>query len=133
MVPFENDSLFTKKNHVLGWHWLVDFYQCSHLPTEGSILESILVQAAELAGATVVQSCFHQFSPHGLSGVVVIAESHLAAHTWPEHQAMCIDLFSCSPKINVQVAVDFIAEKIQAGKVDRRNITRGDLAEAKNS
>ncbi len=122
----ENELQPTKSN-VLGWHWLVDFYQCSHLPTEGPILESILITAAELAGATVVQSCFHQFSPHGLSGVVVIAESHLAAHTWPEHQAMCIDLFSCSQKISVQVAIDFIAEKIQAGKVDRRNMTRGDL------
>ncbi len=127
MLPIENDSLLTKKNQVLGWHWLVDFYQCSQLPTESSVLEAILIKAAELAGATVVQSCFHQFSPHGLSGVVVIAESHLAAHTWPEHQAMCIDLFSCSQRINVQVAIDFIAEKIQAGKVDRRNITRGDL------
>ena len=126
MLPIENDSLLTKKNHVLGWHWLVDFYQCSHLPTEPSVLEAILITAAELAGATVVQSCFHQFSPHGLSGVVVIAESHLAAHTWPEHQAMCIDLFSCSDRIQVQVAIDFIAEKIRPGKIDRRTTTRGD-------
>ena len=127
MLPIENESHLAKESLVLGWHWLVDFYQCSHLPTEPSVLEAILIKAAELAGATVVQSCFHQFSPHGLSGVVVIAESHLAAHTWPEHQAMCIDLFSCSPKINVQVAIDFIAEKIQAGKVDCRNLKRGDL------
>ena len=127
MLPMENESLLTKENQVLGWHWLVDFYQCSELPTEASVLEAILITAAELAGATVVQSCFHQFSPHGLSGVVVIAESHLAAHTWPEHQAMCIDLFSCSQKIKAQAAIDFIAEKIRPGKVDRRNITRGNL------
>ena len=126
MLPYNNEPQPTN-DQVLGWHWLVDFYQCSELPTEASVLEAILITAAELAGATVVQSCFHQFSPHGLSGVVVIAESHLAAHTWPEHQAMCIDLFSCSQKINVQVAIDFISEKIGPGKVDRRSITRGDL------
>jgi len=126
MLPFENEPQSTR-NEVLGWHWLVDFYQCSKLPTEPSVLEAILITAAELAGATVVQSCFHQFSPHGLSGVVVIAESHLAAHTWPEHQAMCIDLFSCSQSIQAQVAIDFIAEKIRPGKIERRNITRGDL------
>ena len=126
MLPFENEPQSTN-NQVLGWHWLVDFYQCSNLPTEPSVLEALLITAAELAGATVVQSCFHQFSPHGLSGVVVIAESHLAAHTWPEHQAMCIDLFSCSHRIQAQVAIDFIADKIRPGKVERRNITRGDL------
>ena len=112
---------------VLGWHWFVDFFQCANLPTESVILEMILVTAAEMAGATVVQSCFHQFSPYGLSGVVVIAESHLAAHTWPEHNSMCIDLFSCSEKFHAQVAIDYIAEKIQAGRVDQRNILRGNL------
>ena len=112
---------------VLGWHWLVDFFHCSKLPIDPLILESILIEAAELAGATVVQTCVHQFSPHGLSGVVVIAESHLAAHTWPEHQVLCLDLFSCSDKINAQVAIDCIAEKIRAGKVEQRNLTRGNL------
>lgn len=111
----------------MGWHWLVDFFQCANLPTDSVILESILVTAVEKAGATVVQSCFHQFSPYGLSGVVVIAESHLAAHTWPEHCSMCIDLFSCSDKIQAQVAIDYIAEKIQAGKIDQRHILRGNL------
>ena len=80
-----------------------------------------------MAGASVVQSCFHKFSPYGLSGVVVIAESHLAAHTWPEYHSMCIDLFSCSDKIQAQVAIDYIAERIQAEKVDQRHILRGNL------
>ena len=115
------------ESDVLGWHWLVDFFQCAKLPTETAILESILVTAAQMAGATVVQSCFHKFSPYGLSGVVIIAESHLAAHTWPEYYSMCIDLFSCSDKIQAQVAIDYIAERIQAEKVDQRHILRGNL------
>lgn len=86
-----------------------------------------MVAAAKMAGATVVQTCFHKFSPHGLSGVVVIAESHLAVHTWPEHNAMCLDLFSCSDKIKAQLAIDFIAGKINAGKVDLRTMVRGEL------
>ena len=120
----ESDS---PKGPALGWHWLVDFYRCARLPTEPQVLESILVFAAESAGATVVQSCFHQFSPYGLSGVVVIAESHLAAHTWPEHHAMCIDLFSCSDKIRVEIAIKLIAEKIGAGSIEKRKIERGNL------
>ena len=110
---------------ALGWHWLVDLMRCDHLPSEPEVLESILVAAAELAGATGVQSCFHRFSPWGLSGVVVIAESHLAAHTWPEHKAMCIDLFSCSQKIEAQIAIDFIAKKVGAAEVRTRMEPRG--------
>ncbi|HUP78851.1 MAG TPA: adenosylmethionine decarboxylase [Pirellula sp.] len=123
---FDNESL-SGKSDILGWHWMVDFFQCVQLPTDPFILETILVTAAEMAGATVVQSCFHRFSPHGLSGVVVIAESHLAAHTWPEHHALCLDIFSCSPKIHAQTAIDYVAEKIQARKIAQRHVSRGNL------
>jgi len=123
---FDNESP-SGESDILGWHWLVDFFQCVKLPTEPFILEAILVTAAEMAGATVVQSCFHRFSPHGLSGVVVIAESHLAAHTWPEHHALCLDIFSCSQKIHAQTAIDYIAEKIQARKIAQRLVSRGNL------
>lgn len=116
-----------KEQNALGWHWLVDFYDCEQLPSEPAVLEGMLVEAAKLAGATVVQSCFHRFSPHGLSGVVIIAESHLAAHTWPEHRAMCIDIFSCSHRIHSQVAIDYVASQIQAARVETRSIVRGDL------
>ena len=110
---------------VLGWHWLVDFHQCAYIPDDPSELEEILIAAAQLAGATVVQCCFHRFSPFGLSGVVVIAESHLAIHTWPEHQTICIDLFSCSEKINAQIAIDWIASKIQAKEIISKTFLRG--------
>ncbi len=125
-LHFETGTLTTESRR-LGRHWLVDLYQCSNLPVEGKLLKSILVTAAEKAGATIVECCFHQFSPHGLSGVVVIAESHLAAHTWPEHQALCIDIFSCSDKIEAQVAIEFIAEQVKAGKVNQRIMDRGCL------
>ncbi|MEQ1825645.1 MAG: adenosylmethionine decarboxylase [Pirellula sp.] len=109
----------------LGWHWLVDMQECAQLPTDPQSLEAILLEAARLARATVVQSCFHRFSPHGLSGVVVIAESHLAAHTWPEHRAMCLDLFSCSESILAGPAIDYIGEQVAAGKINRRCELRG--------
>ena len=114
-----------KLGEALGWHWLIDLYKCSNIPTDPVALEVIMVSAARNAGATVVQSCFHKFSPFGLSGVVVIAESHFAVHTWPEHNAMCLDLFSCSDKIKPQVAIDFISHEVRAGEVDQRNVSRG--------
>jgi S-adenosylmethionine decarboxylase len=104
----------------LGWHWLVDLSDCRNLPIEPHVLEAILLEAARRAKATVVQSCSHRFSPHGLSGVVIVAESHLAAHTWPEHRAMCVDLFSCSSSILADEAIDFIVEQVAADRVHRR-------------
>lgn len=75
----------------------------------------------------MVKSCFHKFSPYGLSGVVVIAESHLAVHTWPEHRAVCLDLFSCSNKIDAQAAITFVADQLKAGNVvvreERRQVS----------
>ncbi len=123
------DEILPVAMRGLGSHWLVDFYECQRLPNDRQALEAMLVIAAEKAGATVVQSCFHQFSPYGLSGVVVIAESHLAGHTWPEHRAMCIDFFSCSSKIDATIAIAFIASQVQAARTDQRNIVRGSLLE----
>jgi S-adenosylmethionine decarboxylase proenzyme len=56
---------------------------------------SAMLRAAEASGATIVTHSFHHFSPHGVSGAVIIAESHLAIHTWPEHQFAAVDFFSC--------------------------------------
>jgi len=108
----------------LGWHWLVDFSECGLLPSTLQETEEILTVAAKKSGATIVQKCFHAFSPHGLSGVIVIAESHLAIHTWPEHRAIAVDFFSCSQKLDVQAAIDHMREAFGAIGCDVRKIVR---------
>ncbi len=62
-------------------------------------LEKILCDGATAAGATVVESTIHAFNPHGLSGVIVIAESHIAIHTWPEDGYAAVDIFTCGEAI----------------------------------
>ena len=81
---------------ALGHHLLVEFTGCdaSFLADLGRVTSAML-QAAETAGATVVTHSFHHFSPYGVSGAVIIAESHLAIHTWPEHGFAAVDFFSC--------------------------------------
>ena len=54
-----------------------------------------MVEAAKRAEATIIDVVFHEFNPFGISGVVVIAESHLSIHTWPEHRYAAVDIFSC--------------------------------------
>ncbi|MBU1650990.1 adenosylmethionine decarboxylase, partial [bacterium] len=84
----------------LGRQILVEFYHCDaeKLNDERHIAKA-MHDAAELSGATIVEEVFHMFSPHGVSGVVVIAESHLAIHTWPEYGYAAVDLFTCGDEI----------------------------------
>ncbi len=118
--PVENKPSEIISVKTLGWHWFLDLSQCGSIPTAPKELEAILCESARIAGATIVESCFHSFSPFGLSGVVVIAESHLAIHTWPEHHAVCIDLFSCTESLDVTKAFSFLESVFQAEGADVR-------------
>ncbi len=82
--------------------------------------------AAEKMGATVVISEFHRFSPYGISGVVVIQESHLTIHTWPEYQYAAIDIFTCGT-IDLQKGTDFLIETFEARESDYRLLFRGKI------
>ncbi len=81
---------------VLGHHYLIELYGCTReILVDINVLEKAMVEAAESAGATVVDKVFHGYSPQGLSGVVVISESHLTVHTWPELEYAAVDVFTC--------------------------------------
>ena len=111
----------------LGKHVLAEFYDCdTGLLNDPEIIERFMNEAAEVSGATIVQSVFHMFSPHGVSGVVVVAESHLAVHTWPEYGYAAVDYFSCGP-VDSGAAIRFLQEKLSAEKVTTREIERGIL------
>ncbi|MFQ5847802.1 MAG: adenosylmethionine decarboxylase [Candidatus Methylomirabilales bacterium] len=95
---------------ALGRHLLVELYGCDPelLKKVGAVRE-IMVTAAKACKATVVDVAFHEFKPFGVSGVVVIAESHLSIHTWPEYQYAAVDIFTCGETINPEQAVEHIA------------------------
>jgi len=81
---------------ALGRQVLLELYDCdAEALSDEALLREAFLDAARLAGATVVTDVFHRFSPYGVSGVVVIAESHLSVHTWPEHGYAAVDLFTC--------------------------------------
>jgi len=88
-----------------------------------------MVNAALEAGAEVREVVFHKFSPQGVSGVVVISESHLAIHTWPELGYAAVDVFTCGEKVNPWEACNFVAEAFGAGYVKAQEITRGSMVD----
>ena len=83
--------------------------------------------AAIACGATIVNSVFHTFNPHGVSGVVVIAESHLAIHTWPEYSFAAIDVFTCGQSIDPWLAIRQLKKYFKAKSIKTIEFKRGEL------
>ncbi|QHL89298.1 polyamine aminopropyltransferase [Nibribacter ruber] len=111
---------------ALGRHILVEFYNCSpELMNDVVHIENSMVEAAETAGATVINSTFHHFSPYGVSGVVVIQESHLAIHTWPEYGYAAVDLFTCGETVDPWVSYDFLQKAFKASHGSSMECRRG--------
>lgn len=111
---------------ALGRHILVEFFGCKpEIMNQVSTIEQGMVHAAETAGATVINSTFHHFSPYGVSGVVVIQESHLAIHTWPEFQYAAVDLFTCGDDVNPWKSFDYLKKVFQASNYSAIEMRRG--------
>jgi len=100
--------------HALGRHLLVELHGC-HPDTlkKVDVVKDILVGAARACGATIVDVAFHEFNPFGVSGVVVIAESHLSIHTWPEYRYAAVDIFTCGDVIKPERAVSYVASRFR--------------------
>jgi spermidine synthase len=113
---------------ALGRHILVEFCDCDPaILNESKLIEAHMVEAASRAGATVISSTFHHFSPHGVSGVVVIAESHLAIHTWPEYGYAAVDLFTCGDECDPWNAFHYLKEAFEAKRSIETELRRGQL------
>jgi len=113
-----------------GKHILAEYFECdcTYLDSEQAIRE-VMLEAASASGATIVGNIFHHFSPQGVTGVVVIAESHLAIHTWPEYRYASVDLFTCGSHLDPWVGFEYLKERLQSRKWMSKEIIRGTLEE----
>lgn len=111
---------------ILGRHLLAEMSECnSPILNDISQLEKIMMEAARLAGATVVKSVFHRYNPQGLSGIVVIAESHISIHTWPEYRYAAVDCFTCGQNINPNRIIDHLIEALGCSSIQLSDLNRG--------
>ncbi len=117
----------SKKVHKpIGHHYIVEASGCDpEIIGSVSKVQQILVQAAEIAGATVWAVSFNKFSPKGVSGVVVISESHLSTHTWPEFGYGALDIYTCGEKVDPEKAISYAVEAFGAATSHMTEITRG--------
>lgn len=110
----------------LGRHLLAELTGCSAaLLDDLEKLQEIFKTAAEKAGATVVNATSHRFSPHGVSVVVVISESHVSVHTWPEYGYASVDFYTCGDTVDPHKGLDYITQMLGATGVQVQEIARG--------
>jgi S-adenosylmethionine decarboxylase len=107
-------------------HTLLEYSQCERERLRSSkTIRQILCQAVLAAGGTIVKATFHNFSPYGVSGVVVITESHVTIHTWPEYAYAAVDIFSCNPKLDHRLIERHLKRALAARQSSRRTFKRG--------
>ena len=112
--------------NALGRHLLLELFDCdSESINNLEAVKSSLIEAAKRAQATIVDVVFHEFNPFGISGVVVIAESHLSIHTWPEYRYAAVDVFSCGDVLQPEIAVTYLVEQFGAERASVVEMQRG--------
>ena len=110
----------------LGTHLLLEMSGCDpRLLDSTEEVRTALLRAATRAKATVLGNSFHRFSPQGVSGVVVIAESHLSIHTWPEYGYAAVDVFTCGDQAMPHRAAEYLIEALAPARHELRELPRG--------
>jgi S-adenosylmethionine decarboxylase proenzyme len=112
--------------YALGRHLLLELKICNEgVLDDLNFLKDCLNEAAIQSGATVVGESFYHFSPYGVSGVVNIAESHIAIHTWPEYGYAAVDDFTCGNDVDPEKAARVITDKLEAQSHSLIELRRG--------
>jgi S-adenosylmethionine decarboxylase len=114
----------------LGSHLLIELFGCkpSTIEKEDTV-GSAMLEAAVVSEATIVADSFHEFKPFGVSGAVIIQESHYTIHTWPEHGYAAVDLFYCGGSIKVRRAVEMLQERFEPTRIKFLVVRRGNQSE----
>ena len=115
MIDPRSGKSVRESDFALGRQMTVEFYDCDPAKlANASLMEKVFLDSAHASGATVIDSQFHQFNPQGVSGVIIISESHFAVHAWPEHEYAAVDLFTCGEGVDFDKAVEVIAHGLSS-------------------
>lgn len=119
-------GIFLMEQNSFGRHYLVELIDCQEDKISfAGMVEQALIDAVKASGATYISHQTHQFSPHGVSVVVMIAESHMTVHTWPESKYAAIDIFTCGEKMSAEAALQVLMDRFGASECKQKEIARG--------
>jgi len=115
---------YNQNINYAGRHIILDFWGVKNINSV-SLIRRTLTQTVKACGATLLKIDLHKFSPQGVSGMALIAESHISIHTWPEYQYVAIDVFTCGSKVDPDKAISSLKKSLKPKKVQILEIKRG--------
>ena len=114
------------KKKYSGIHLIAEFWGGKDIESPKKIRE-ILVKAVRKANNTPLEIAIHKFQPQGITGVILLAESHIALHSWPEFNYLAVDIYTCGNKSQPEKALEYLKKEFQPKKVEVKKIKRGQL------
>lgn len=109
----------------LGRQLVVELWDCARWVDDPDALRAALTEAVKRAGATLIDVQVHPFNPHGVSGMALLAESHISVHTWPELGYVALDVFTCGERVRPEAAVEVFRDLFAPHQVSVVEIQRG--------
>lgn len=116
----------TKKKKYAGIHLIADFWRGKKIENAKEF-KKILLKAAEEAKNTPLKVVMHKFHPRGITGIVLLAESHIALHSWPEFDYLAIDIYTCGRESMPGRALMYLKKIFQPKKIEVKELKRGAL------
>lgn len=111
---------------TIGYHYIVEATGCNpEVLGDPDAMRETLIQAARAGGMGLRTSYFYRFAPSGVSGVVIVSESHISVHSWPEKGYAALDVFVCGEAVKPETAIDFILERLGCRDAHVTEIKRG--------
>lgn len=109
----------------LGQHVIIELWGCNDGINDADLVRTAMLEAVQAANATLLDINVHTFSPHGVTGVAVLSESHLSVHTWPEYGYMAADIFTCGDTTKPVAAADVLRRFFEPQEFDVQQLKRG--------
>ena len=110
----------------LGRHLIVEMMGSPyHRLNNITFIDNVFREACTIGSLTLLKMQLHQFEPFGVSGVAVLAESHISIHTWPEKSYAALDIFVCGKNANPELALKYIEEQMEATSLNVKTFDRG--------
>ena len=110
---------------ALGKHVLIELWGCNSDINDADRVRSAMLQVVDAVGATMLHIHVHSYSPQGVTGLAVLAESHLSIHSWPEHGYLAADVFTCGTRTEPVKAVDVLKDAFEPEHVSFEVVKRG--------
>ncbi len=115
----------SSSSDMVGKHFILELYECDRFKlNDEAFVRTVLTSASKISGARILNLITHKFCPQGVTGLVLLAESHMSIHTWPESKYAAVDVFTCGNHTMPEKACELLAKEFSSSSHYLRNIHR---------